>query len=586
MIEDTEGVRANIPAPPQSTSVTKSDPETFNGNDQTDFSIENLTNLDENLKNQPLGAESQNLSTWFWGTIITLAIATLFATFFANYRLNTSQNENKQPIIQTSLIELLPTELRDKFNSANGEAIDVTSAMVEALVTKAYEPVFEAVPEYVDWHYSVWGSYVELGTGLLGDPVEALNDRLFIGLNQRIDNIPPQLDKIFEENFNKNIAAQFQKISSDGAMLGPLTSKVISDAQKQTGGSVFLFMGGKLLSKNIAKVVSTKIGAKITAKIAAKVGSKWIIALGGGSTGAVMCAWAGPGAAACAVAGALFTWIVADVAIGKLDELINRDDFEQTLRIEIEQIRDEQILSFKNLIFTKAAALNKQTDLIIKDFTLKQLSSSETSQMCSEAVSLVNEYNLVSNNLKDRSSEQLVSLQKAAKMIDTDVAFFELGQEVYRNMENFNNTSTLKLIKISGNVHNDLSKDPDISGSLKINGDKIIIERTEATADNGFNIPLSHELNIENEGKISVKLELEQHLIMFNKYFSGAHTVDFFPLLSGASGLDVTSSIILPISSDTASNGSIYTLALNLSFHVSGEKLPDLKFSPNCERYN
>lgn len=288
----------------------------------------------------------------FWLTICALALASLNLALIAVLR---------PPAPQEWPASRLETLLRDSAAEAEAAAAD----QLDPLLAQVYAPVHAAVPAYADFHYSVWGEYVELGQAAFGEMEQALQQRLFDGFSERLDLALSTLDAGYANAFAASVDARLQTAASaGGAPLGPLSDTAIANTMARArisapvAGVAGLAGSGAL--KLLAKGVAKKVSAKIAAKAAAKAGAKGSGVLAGAGGGAALCAWSGPGAALCGVVGGAAAWLLADAALIKLDEILHRDAFEAELHALIDQDRALRTAALR-------AALARKTQQVLPD---------------------------------------------------------------------------------------------------------------------------------------------------------------------------------------------------------------------------
>jgi hypothetical protein len=132
-----------------------------------------------------------NTARWFWGTILALMAITLGMTIAAHFRhepdfeRDASQpNAGKDAIAQAD--ELPASELEKLLSAANAKALVLVNQDIGPLLDKAYKPVYAAIPVYADFHYSVWGEYVELSEAALGNIIGRLQEIMFVGLGSHL----------------------------------------------------------------------------------------------------------------------------------------------------------------------------------------------------------------------------------------------------------------------------------------------------------------------------------------------------------------------------------------------------------------
>jgi len=171
-------------------------------------------------------------------------------------------------------------------------------------------------------------------------------------LQKEAEKLAKQLKK--EKKFNKLSEEEISKITLEvtkeitpkieGELAGRVTTK--------TGTVITAIITLKIVSKiatkmatKIAEKVTLKVTSKVLTKLAEKLGAKAASALGGFEAGTLACAWSGPFSVACgAVAGAI-AWVATDVAVNKLDEVLNRNDIRRFLIKQLSNRQNEITLS-------------------------------------------------------------------------------------------------------------------------------------------------------------------------------------------------------------------------------------------------
>ena len=550
--------------------------------------VENSYTIPQNVKREH---PKESLAKWFWGTIIVLALATVSLALLAHYQNSSPQSpqaDTTQPAKpsvtsnETLPKEMSPSKIRATFNKANAAAIKITSSQVEQMVEAAFEPVYKAIPIYTDWHYSVWGSYVELGNAAMGDSEKQLQERLLVGLEQRLNEANVRLDGMFEKEFKSTLNIEFDSLATGGSPLGPLTKKIYSDAAKQTATTLVFVASGavaKPLATAIVKIISAKIAASVTIKLGAK-GAGVLTGFGGG---ALACAWAGPAAAACAVAGGVAAWFAVDAIVNSLDELISRDEFEKTLTEVITKTKRKQIEFINTQLESKATNKKTKIDQMIQTFTLKQLSELGHQSVCFVATDLVSSYNKLKNNLAERSENNIVNLMEQAEETSKKLGLFEISEEILNNLTNSDNAVHVVPNYLNGILSENYANRA-ISGSVEINGKKYGIEKQDMVDRDSLNLQITNSENhapikIPAASRANISIDLEQHLILKNNYFRGVMDLDKNKFVEKhiKSALIITFGLV-----DGDAQSPSFNLKLLAS--VEGDHLPSLKLSPpNCK---
>ena len=314
--------------------------------------------------------EKSNLATWaFWGTLLFLAIATVSVALIGNLRAGVTGQPNE--------VEINLTALESALGASSKEALRVIVPDIDPLLSDAYSRVYAAIPKYVDFHYSVLGEYSELAVAAQGRIGTHLQERLFDGFEQRLDEFMEDLDERYIEAYASTLDAEIQAAigaETPRGVLSEATQLVLNDAVTRAGiafpvaGAAVVFGSGGL--KALTAGIAAKLTAKITAKAAAKGGLKVGGILAGVGGGGALCAWGGPLALACGAIGGIGTWLLADAAIVNLDEFFNRDEFEATLRDLVDQHKADMKQRVLQAFALKGPELDK---VIAEDFRLSDL---------------------------------------------------------------------------------------------------------------------------------------------------------------------------------------------------------------------
>ena len=303
-----------------------------------------------------------NKTAWrfFWIAIFVLAGVTI-SLILAGILRDSQTYEIPQTMLETILSETAKT------------AQEIVAPDIAQELENVYSPVYAAIPEYADFHYSVLGQYDELTAFALGQMSDNLYQRLFNGFEQRFSDTLTSLDQKYEKAYRDALDEQIEETRSteqSSLPLGELTQKVLDDALNRAritaplAGTAATITGVKVTVTIIAKKMVAKVAAKAAVKGAVKGGSL----LTGATLGVALCSWSGPGAVLCGLTGATVAWFSADGVIINIDEYFNRDEFEADLRALI----DEDRIAKQSLI--EEALRNKATQMD-EDFTLSEFYS-------------------------------------------------------------------------------------------------------------------------------------------------------------------------------------------------------------------
>lgn len=244
-------------------------------------------------------------------------------------------------------VELPRTTVERIITRAADEAPLQALRRVGPAVDEVFRPVHGAVEEYVDFHYSILGEYVQLtalASRSMGDSIES---RLFAGFGSRLEGALTEIDAAFGEAYRRAVAdgiAASIPDAMEGFPLGEATEIALRDALDRAQVAQPIAMasaiGAGAAFAKLGRAVGRRLLIMIVAKSPARAAAKSAGALGGTGAGAAIGALLGPaGAAIGGAAGGIAAWLVADAAIVTLDEFFNRDEFEAELRALVDEER-------------------------------------------------------------------------------------------------------------------------------------------------------------------------------------------------------------------------------------------------------
>ncbi|UWQ47203.1 hypothetical protein [Leisingera aquaemixtae] len=506
------------------------------------------------------------------------------------------QHEGPDFIAQNWIEEKSAAELNEGFNAASKAALSKAQARIGSLLDAAYKPVYAGIPEYADYHYSVWGEYAELTAAALGDVGMKLQETLFDGLDKRLEEVSRDLDVTFVQTFRDNLYESLGDGGDTGAVLGELTRVSLEDATNRTlvtapvGSAVAIgtFTGIKVSTKAMAK----KIAAKLAAKAAAKTGGKWAATGVGAGAAAAACSWTGPGAGLCAAVGGIGAWIVTDAGILMLDEFWTRNDFEADLRTLVEQQKAEHQAYFESAIVARVAAVTEETDQIVQhhDFTLRELYGDGSDEVCKIVDDLEIRYERLRQNLDARTPDAIEELRSLALAQRGNWSIDRLANEILENLERASDAKATRIL-ITGNLPEEYRANRDVSALISFNGMELDPVRVEASKDLGFSINFDPNPNVKLDHPVSIGIAFEQHLrIKRNRYFSGYGEYDPVAVNAVTSGLEIPKSYAIKIARDEASR-SIKTVGSKPEYgqtvlvttRLRAEPIAQLEKTPQCD---
>lgn len=282
-------------------------------------------------------------------------------------------------------LDITSTMAEEIFDGLPRKALDAVKPEVETLLDAAYAPVYDAIPHYADFHYSVLGEYTELTEAAFGTMTEAIEARLFDGMGERLSNLTQSLDQRFAVAYEEALQGSIEdnvSVEQIGLPFSEATTFVFDDVLSRSRTTLPVstvaagVVGGggiKVVSAVIAKKMATNIAVKATARGVVKGGG----VLAGAGGGAFLCSWSGPGAALCGAIGGVGAWLLADAAVVNIDEYFNREEFEADLRKLIDESRAESLDMINAALEQKALSLSDHQDVRVEGLTLQENAKSE-----------------------------------------------------------------------------------------------------------------------------------------------------------------------------------------------------------------
>jgi len=534
----------------------------------------------ETPEKQP--GKAVNLSRWFWGAILVMAVLTLGMTVMALLRHTAQPEESTSTELTGATVSVILTE-------AQKAAFLQVSPAIETLLEEVYAPVYAAIPAYANFHYSVPGQYLELAAAVTGAMEQDLQDRLFAGFDGRMSLASTELTDRFNQAFQREVdtAAPYPEGAST---LGDVTRNSLADAKARFIASAPLSataaVGSALAVKTAVKVLAKKMGGKLAVKAAAKAGSKWAAAGTMAGAGALACSWTGPGAGICAAAGGVGAWFLTDFAMVKLDELWSREEFEAYLRTMVDEQKAAHAQALREALEARAADTTV-SDKIAQDhdFTLMQLSAKP--RICAMVNDLKARYEPLRDNLAARSPEALSTLREAMAVPEGDSVLGPMVRELAANLDKAER-ARLTAVQIKGNLAEDHRANRDISGQITLNGQKLSFDRTGATESGGFTVYLAPDAYVALERPIGYDLAIEQHLWRSNRFFGSSGELQFRVRLH-PTGLSHRVTLPISLAHDEVAvaigevNRSLSGgTPIEISLSLQGDALPALTFVPDC----
>ncbi len=298
----------------------------------------------------PAVTNRRGIGFYFWSTIFVLIAITGMLVILAWLRPapDMAATEGAQP--QVSIAQ----RLVDRFQQQSPEILEQAQQAGQRAVAKdidkaldrIFDPVYAAIPNYADFHYSVWGQYAELlaaGAETLGIEEEVgsiMREKIFAGFEERHSEQMAYLSGAFQTAAEASVERDAERLAADiGEPLTDALRQAVADTKRRMvmtvpAGSAAATATVVVIVKPIAKKIVTSTAAKAAAKGIGKAGGIGGAAMGGALAGSVL----GPvGTAVGGIGGAVAGWLAVDYAVVKLDEYFNREEFEAELAAAIDE---------------------------------------------------------------------------------------------------------------------------------------------------------------------------------------------------------------------------------------------------------
>ena len=333
----------------------------------------------------------------FWSTLLILLLLYLYvqAKVQLVYEVPPSP-EASPPALSQTYLEKLQQVVPEVFREVRGD-LDVAVAEIDALVSErvdaAFAPVYRAIPDFLDFHYSLLGEYAELAAAASDDIGRDLQRILFedtdfeTGFQHRLVEITHGADAIESEFFRLLRRRLHERMADHPApqpeKLTELADIVMQDTRQRFGtGDLVLkgtgaLVGGGAVATALAKTVGAKAATKLAAKAAGKTAIKATGVGGSATAGAAAGLLCGPAAWICAPVGgaaaAVAAWFATDKVVLEVDEYFNRDAFEAEVRgaIDTERLRVRDTL--RSSYHARLHAMVSFNESRLRDMTTREL---------------------------------------------------------------------------------------------------------------------------------------------------------------------------------------------------------------------
>lgn len=228
--------------------------------------------------------------------------------------------------------------LDEVFAVAAHKGLQWSEKDVDALVHRAYQPAYDAIPAFADRHYSLLGEWSELGLLLSGKLASSFKDELLHGMEKRLDGVSSELTRTFRTEFEEALAHRLPALGKEPQLPRQIWDTVSSDLSLRLpaslGASAVIGVSvGRIITVQVLENLGRSTAASIATRATAWLGlSKGGSVLGGASIGAAACSWTGIGAVPCGIIGGLAVAVGSEAVAIEIQEFFFREDFEESLR--------------------------------------------------------------------------------------------------------------------------------------------------------------------------------------------------------------------------------------------------------------
>lgn len=495
--------------------------------------------MSPNDPTQPPGspaAKGLKVSHWFWGTIAALLLVTLALHFAANRHVERQMGDEQDKA------EAMATQVERWFSAAGEEGAKVR-AEIGPMLDRAYEPVYAGIPSYMDFHYSLKGEWLELGSAAIGDISSGLDKYLFSGLDRRLDSVAADLARDFDQRYVGALERATEELPGGTETLAPEVGKAIEDSKsriQKTGKIVGGTVLGAATLKGMTKVFATKLGTKLATKVAAKTGTKWVAVAAGAGTGAAACSWTGPGAAACGVVGAVAVWVGTDLAMVKLDEHLTRKEFDEDLLKLVNEHKAATRTALETMLGDLGKKRDREAKAAVEKIALSELPDADKQVACKAAESLLGLYSAIGDNLQARSPAQVTALERELRVYAKNHLLAPLvdGMEQAIADPELLRPWVAGYITIRVDVPLALRKDHELRGRLTLGKAEIAFDWAEANAAGGYVLraDLTEATRITPSFQTMVELVQDRGMWSRNRTYVGSARIDVLSTLVEGSG--------------------------------------------------
>ena len=282
----------------------------------------------------------------FWGTLLLFFIFYILLLTMASINSSTNTNDSNSNVSMGDIVqdvELVVNGDRIRKNLENNETVVnirknmkknilILEKKIDHEINYAFHSVYGNIDSFLDFHYSVVGEYVELGSMAMGNIEKTIENKLFgsdfsIRTKDALESIAGEYEIRLDEHFKfvdkKAIVNVDVKLNNEA--IEKLQQDIVRNMHMQGGkmGTVATVAVAPAIAKAASAKIAAKSSTKIAAKVATKLGAKSAAAVTGAASGALC----GPAFWICSPVAAGVLWFGTDAAVSSIDEIYSRDEF-------------------------------------------------------------------------------------------------------------------------------------------------------------------------------------------------------------------------------------------------------------------
>lgn len=486
----------------------------------------------------------RGLARWYWGTAGLLIVTALGVTAIADKHLGP-----RGPFVDETAAGQAPEDgnaawADEVMRRAEGVAMAVVSE-IDPELDRVFVPVYAGIPDYMEFHYSLKGEWLELGAAVLGQMESQLDQQLFNGLDGRVASIAQRLQADFDGLWLSSVEDALAQSSLNEGPIAELAERSVRDARDRirTTAAVYGGLGaGAVALSVLPRVVASKLGPKIAGKVAVKTGARLVTVASGAGTGAALCSWAGPGAAACAAVGMAVSWVGVDYAMINLDKHVSQEEFEQDLHVLVDEQKAAIRDALQDIVVERLLGAQAERKEVVMTISLAELPDYDKRMACEAAAEIAPYYARVIDSLHERSPVKVDALFDLLAQHEDNRLLAPWVDRVENSILDADLNIRLNGdMKIKVQVPQGLQNGHEMRANLTIGEMKIASDWVEPNSYGNFvfRMPITDSLALLGRQQLDVDLRQDGGLGRRDRRFEGQASFSPHSILPDRSGLTV-----------------------------------------------